>query len=136
MTIPVPVLAPAGWITSPAEKADSLLTYCFETNYSQTYLYLGKITSIQYIIEQNAGDINSLVINLRNSLEVFFGRYYDSVIVDVTYTVDKNDISNITLRLNCLVTDNGVQYSLGRLLTVSGSKISKVINLNNNTQTI
>ena len=130
--IPAPTLDETGWATAPTDKADALLSDAFEANASQTYLYKGRITSIQKIIEQSANDMIALVNNLKNALEVYLNRYYLNSSVEVSYKADAKDESNITITIYCIVTEqDNTQYSLGRLLEVADSKITKIMRINN-----
>ena len=74
------------------------------------------------------GDIN----NLKNALEVYLNRYYLNSSVEVSYKADAKDESNITITIYCIVTEqDNTQYSLGRLLEVADSKITKIMRINN-----
>ena len=130
--IPAPTLDETGWATAPTDKADAVLSDAFEANASQTYLYKGRITSIQKVIEQSANDMIALVNNLKNALEVYLNRYYLNSSVDVSYKTALEDESNITITIYCIVTEqDNTQYSLGRLLEVADSKITKIMRINN-----
>ena len=130
--IPAPTLDETGWATAPTDKADAVLSDAFEANASQTYLYKGRITSIQKVIEKSANDMIALVNNLKNALEVYLNRYYLNSSVDVSYKTALEDESNITITIYCIVTEqDGTQYSLGRLLEIADSKITKIMRINN-----
>lgn len=133
MTIPCPSLSTSGWITSPSEKFDSLFSHFYLSDLNQSYLYGNNVANLQGLVEQYSPDITTLTSKIRTVLESYLSRYCDSVTVDVNSNDNiANTTGNIALTLHCLVTDNGVQYSLGRLLNVTNAKITSVINLNNN----
>lgn len=137
MSIAVPTLSSNGWVRAPAEKADFLLSHFYESDKFQTYLYGEGITSIQWIIEQYGHDIIACCSELRRALELYLGRYFDSVTAQVTsndnitYNPVPHQGSDITLRLVCSVTQDGKEYSFARLIVTSDSKFQRVINLNN-----
>lgn len=130
--IPVPSLSAAGWITSPAEKADALFAHFYESEKSQTYLYGGNVSNLQWLIEQYGHNVIELAAQIRSTIELYLGRYYDAVNAQVTHNDNEDNPTNsITLSIHCDVTENGKLYSFGKLLNVTNSKIEKIININN-----
>lgn len=130
--IPVPTLSAAGWITSPAEKADSLFSDFYASDKNQTALYGQNVTNLQWLVQQYGHDVVAITTQLRSALEVYLRRYYPTVNVDVSSDDNIQNLTNqITLKVFCQVTDNGKQYSFGRLITTLNSKISKIVALNN-----
>lgn len=130
-TIPVPCLSPAGWVRSPSEKADALIAHFYESDKAQTHLYGDQVSNLQYLIERYGHDIISLQQQLRAALEIYLGRYYQVVTVRVSNddTPAKTD-GKIEMRVYADVTEDGHQYSFGKLLQISNSKIERVSNLN------
>lgn len=134
MTIPVPTLSSAGWVTDPAGKADYLLSHFYETDKQQSYLYVDSTTSLQAIIERYGHDVATLCDQLRRALNQYLLRYYPSVLVDVS--ADTSEINNnsgqYTLRVYCQATEtDGKSYSFGRLVLGTSSKFERVMDLNN-----
>ena len=133
MSAKVPTLSTSGWVEDIAEKADRLMSYYFVSDASQTTLYLGKITSLPLQIQRYGQDDYGLRQAVQAELTQLFGRYFDAVQVEVT--TDKpvpNDLNRINLTLSVLVTQNGKQYSLGRLISTINSKITQIVDINNN----
>jgi hypothetical protein len=132
-TIAIPSLSAAGWIRSPAEKADALFSHFYESEKSQTYLYGTNVSSLPWIVEQYGHDINLLSVQLRSSLEFYLGRFYDSATVQITTDDKENNINlRITMSVYCSVIEEGKQYSFGKLLHLKNSKIERIMKLNNN----
>lgn len=134
MGIPVPTLSAQGWVKSSAEKADSLMAHVYVSDKKQTALYGNNVTSIQAIVQKYGHDIIALTQQLRLELSTYLQRYYDTVNVDVrsTENVEAGIATGAyTLSIYCLVTEDGKQYSFGRLLQISNSKLEKVFSLNN-----
>lgn len=132
MTIAVPSLSSAGWVRSPNEKADALLSHFFLSEKSQTYLYADNVSSLPWLVEQYGRNPIAISTELGNALERYLGRYYDTVNADVT--VDDAKVAyngEIAITLYCSVTEEGRSYSFGKLLMVTNSKIQQIINLNN-----
>lgn len=133
MIIPVPSLSAAGWVTSPAEKADLLFSHFYESDKFQTYLYPDGVSNLQYLVEKNSHDIVALVQSIRTTLEVYLGRYYEAVLVDVSVDEDSAEFreGNVKLRVFCRITENGKEYSFARLIETIDSKLKQVVKLNN-----
>lgn len=132
MVTPVPSLGGTGWVTEIAERADKLTSYFFISDYSQSTLYEGNITSLPWLIQQFGQDETALVRETREALQVYFGRYFEQVQVDVSTQVDDSEApGTINMRIDVTVYENGQKYSLGRLVSSLDSKITKIITLNN-----
>jgi hypothetical protein len=129
MAIPVPSLSSAGWVTAPADKADLIMAHFFEAEKSQTFLYGDNVTSLQWLVEQFGNNPTSMTQELRDALNVYLNRYYTGVIVNINVVDDGTP--RYELRVFIQVTEDGKQYSFGKLLQVTNSKISKIISLNN-----
>lgn len=137
MTIAVPTLSASGWITGTQEKADFLLSHFYESDKFQSYLYGGNVSNLQYVIEQYGHDVTLLTQHLRSTLQVYLQRYYDSVNIDLTSveSQDSSQAGKIQLRLYCSVTENGKEYSFGRLIEAIDSKLERITKINNTEST-
>lgn len=130
--IPVPTLSHAGWVTSPAEKADALFSHWYESNKSQTLLYGSEVSNLQYLIEENGNNPISAIRAIRSELEAYLRRYYEAVNVEVSSAEPINSTNpKVELRVFIEVFENGKAYSFGKLLTGTHNKISQIIALNN-----
>jgi hypothetical protein len=131
-TVPVPTLSPAGWVFATAEKADFLISHFFEADYIQSYLYAGRISNIQWLIEQYGNDITNFSNQLRRTLDTYLGRYYQ--VVNIVITTDDNATNltdKVSVGIQCDVTENGTTYSIGRLLNIQNSIVETIVKLNN-----
>lgn len=133
MSVYVPTLSRAGWSKSPQEKVDYLLSDFFTSEYSQSYLFGGSITSLTYLIQRFQGDIPSLIDSMRDKLNSYFECYFDAAVVDITsdYNSPTNTTGNITLKIYIQVTENNKVYSVGKIVETSDGKIKKIVSLNN-----
>lgn len=133
MAIPVPTLSVKGWVTSAAQKADSLISHFYESDKRQTALYGDNVSNLQWVIEQYGHNPLLVCTQLRDELSRYLARYYQSVSVDVTPAgTDKTPGTALTLALYCDVIDDGKQYSFGRLINVNDSKFATIKKLNEN----
>lgn len=129
----VPSISDRGWITAVPEKVDQLLSYFFESDKIQTYLYAGHVTNLQNILQQYGNNVPQLCIQLRAMLEPYFGGYFDTAVVEVNANNDPtvNPTNAVQLTIVASLQDNGVQYSLGSLVQVNDSSFQRVMGLIN-----
>ena len=133
MSVKVPTLSAVGWAENPAEKADQLMSYYFVGEHSQTQLYPGYVVSLPAQVKEWGHDELELGQRVRSDLERYLKPYFDEVIIDVrTARVAADTTQRLDVTLDCTVTDKGVRYSLGRLISVVNSKIVGIIDANNN----
>lgn len=127
-----PSLDPDGWLSAPMDVADKLLSDFFNSNYSQSDLYLGNVSSFGYIMQVTKGDIDACKDMLRQTLKTYFSRYFPSVSVDIETEPTTVPSSKTTLNIYMSFTDvDGKTYQIGKMLHTEGTKISKIVKLNN-----
>ena len=127
-----PSLTETGWITSSELMADSMFSHFFATDYSQTEIYPGNVSSFAWIVQNNLNDIVSLTSAVRNTLLAYFSRYFENVTVDVSNKEEQEDPSKIGLTIYINFTDKaGKSYNLARLVRDIGSKTSSIVKINN-----
>jgi hypothetical protein len=71
---------------------------------------------------------------MEKALYSFLERYFDEVQLDVTIVTDSEigeEASQIDIRVDAVITENGKKYSLGRLISTLNSKIMNIIKINN-----
>lgn len=134
MANPIGTLSAKGWVSEMSVKADYLLSYYFTSQYSQSNLYRGGISSLQYHLQMWGNSPSALTNQLPNAIEKYLSGFFDTVsasvkIVDPTSVED----SRMTIQLTVNVTQNGVSASLGRLVSYLNSKIVSIFNMNNGT---
>jgi hypothetical protein len=130
----VPTLSSSGWVNTPAEKIDYLMTYFVYTIKNQTTVFGGNATSLQALLEAAGNDMNAATANVRSALITYLGRYYDSVNVDATYalTDPTNSASLATLTIAVTVTENGQSYSIEQQLQLLDGKFQSFIDITSN----
>lgn len=131
--IPVPSLSLDGWVTDTASKADYLISHFFLADKSQSQLYKSEVSNLQYIIQNNGGDMIKTSVQLRTALAAYFARYFGPTTVDTSFTQDPANSSRVTISLYVSFTDpNGREFVLAKLVDLLDSKIQKITDLNNN----
>jgi hypothetical protein len=131
----VPSLSASGWLTEIAERADALMAYYVTSEYSQSYIYEGRVTSLTYHIQQHGMDPMRLESRVTNDLNAYFGRYFSRVELEVrTDKPDIEDPNRINLMIDCIVYDGEYKYSLGREIRTANNKVVAVFNASNGLQ--
>lgn len=129
----VPTLSSLGWVSTVEQKGDFALSYFITSEYSQSVLYQGNIESLQYLVKMYASDPRKLEEEISNSLEGLMTRYFGE---STTARVDVQDPDpdrpqELTIRFWCIVRENEREYSLGRSVLLTDSRITKIAKLNN-----
>lgn len=125
----LPTLSTSGWVSSISEKADHLLAYFFESDGLQSALYRDKVYSLPMIIKDFNGDGNAISKAVQESLHNYMYNYFDGIEVQSDHSVDEN--GKVNIKIYARLTENGKDYSLGKLVVLADNNISKVIGLNN-----
>lgn len=120
----VPELGAGGWVEDPIEQLNLLFGHMLSADYSQSNIYRGNVTSIQYLIANHQDDPTNLKSAVDAALTEYLGRYFDTVTVE-TYTGDDTEREYV-LFISADVTRNGVTYSLSKAAKVDGGKIIEV----------
>jgi hypothetical protein len=134
MTTPsvIPALSQDGWVTSTAQKADYLISHFFLSEYSQSLLYAGNVASFQWIIQNNQGDMLKTNSTLRETLRIYFSRYFSEVVVESNYVETPENSGRVRITLYVSFKDHeGKEFVLSRLVEILDTKIEKVLKLNN-----
>jgi hypothetical protein len=125
-----PSLSESGWLTGSVTVADNLMCHIFCSDYSQTYLYNGHITSMAWMIRECQNDIPRLLSLMERTLTDYFNKYFYDVEVEVSENVNTLLSSKVDLNLYITFTDvEGTKHNFARMVEVADLKISKVTDL-------
>lgn len=128
----LPTLSTDHWVDDTSKKADYILAHFFESDYSQTALYVGHISSLAWVIREANGDMSKTENLLTQTLKTYMDRYFENVVVEVRVNESNQPNSYVYLNLYIGFTDDkGVQHTLYRMLELLDGKLSKVIKQNN-----
>ncbi len=89
MTATLPMLSGEGWLKDPASMMNKLFIHCYMTDYSQSNIYNGYVTSLQYILAKHGDRVAELSNDIKQSLTDYYGRYFSQVTVD--FSLSKQD---------------------------------------------
>lgn len=130
MVRPVPTLTSTGWLTDIAKRADALMSYYLTSEYSQTSIYKGKVTSLTYHVQQHNSNPEKLQSTVESDLRVYFERYFDSVDLTVTTNLPNPDDPNrVNLQIDVVVYEGEYRYSLGQEIRSANGKVIEIIKL-------
>ena len=131
--LPVPTLSEAGWLLDMPKKADQLLCYYLESDYSQTSLLpSGSVKSFQWTLQRWNNNTDEIISAVAGDLNSLLGPYFESVSVDVqaaipTVGIHAGKDSFLDIRIDVTVAQNGERISLGKAISTGNAKILKVI---------
>ncbi len=125
----LPTLSTSGWVTAISEKADRLLAYFFEADGLQSSIISQRVYSLPFILQQFKGDGYTISKEIQSKLSSYLSEYFDGVEVQTDFTEATN--GDIEIKIYANLTENGKDYSLGKLIVLADNNISKVIGLNN-----
>ena len=96
------------------------------TEHSQSHMYRDNITSLTYLVQQYGSEPDALAEHTRANLQNHLSRYFDEVQVNTSTTNLDGPDGRYNLTLDVLLTKDGKQHSLGRLLEIGESKVLSV----------
>lgn len=124
-TTAFPSLTTLGWVTSLEHKADQVFAYFIASQYSQSVLYHGMISSLPHLLELYGNKPDELRRQVTDALNSFLGKHFQQVDTGVEVLAG-NDAARYKLRIHCTIDENGKSYSLGRLISILDSKVTQV----------
>lgn len=129
----LPSLSEDSWVGGTRRKLDYLFSHFLASDYSQSYIYYGNVSSYAKILQEKQGDFGAIASETETVLDRYFSRYFPEVLVECSDTTDyENDPSRGKTSIFLQVTDEeGKSYSLGKELQFSNMKVINIINLNN-----
>ena len=135
-----PSLNEEGWTRNSIKVADNLFSHFITSDFSQTYLFRGEVTSQGYIIHNTINNIPQYIKDTEIALKEYFSKYFNNVscvVEEYTDTVKTNnfeeeDSKDIRMSVLLSFTDNdNIRHDLFKVLTISNSKVKSVVNYSN-----
>tara|TARA_A200000159_G_scaffold164811_1_gene196461 strand:+ start:758 stop:1159 length:402 start_codon:yes stop_codon:yes gene_type:complete len=127
----LPTLTVDGFVHSVPQTCDYLLAYFFLSQYSQSNLYYGKISSLAYIIQENGHDEQTMLLRIQSTLTTLFNRYFDSVEVSANITRDEDNEAQYEIVTELIVRRGDISYNVGRQVSLINSVVQNIAELNN-----
>lgn len=114
MTIALPLLSSIGTPATPEALLDYLLAHALASDYSQSTLFYGKVTSIAYIVATYGNRPVVLMDNMREALT----RYLEPYFVSLDVTVQQKPIPGLP--------EKGNRYGLEIAITAMNDQGQRV----------
>ena len=126
-------LSEDAYVNNSTKVADYLFSDFLLSDYSQTYLYLGHVSSLAWILQDTQGDMSRTTQSVQTTLVDYFTRYFNNVVCEVTEVPNQTDPSSAQISIYLKFTDTeNKEFVLGKLIDVIDTKIAKIIDINNN----
>ena len=121
----IPTLTPDGFIENDNLKLNKLYEYFITSEYSQTFFYVGHVSSLKYLLGEYPihDDPEDLASAIKQTLEAMYARYFDTVTVSCTVTEELVNSNIFNIKLNIEVVNNDIANSLYRSVHITNSKI-------------
>ena len=127
MTATLPMLSGEGWQKDPDMIMSKLFIHIFLTDYSQSNIYQGKVTSLQYILAEYGDDVPKLTREVTEAVKTYYRNYFDSA--DVEFELSQQDDPDVSAKMifdiRITTTLNGKTYDLNRTMQIDNSSGSK-----------
>lgn len=130
-----PTLGPDGYVFSSMKQADYLMAWFLASDYSQSNVHLGKISSFGWLVGQYNNDIARLVEQTQSTLQTYLGRYLNNVLVQCRDASNPDTPNQNILAIGAQFTlADGTVQELVRIMEISGSKFKLLADIatNNN----
>ena len=129
-----PSLSSLSWTNSPTIVADALMAHFMVAEFSQSYIYRGRVSSLPYVAQNNQNNLQAYATELQSTLETYFSRYFNSVVVDTNVITDPENSDQEAVNLYLEYTDTvGNKHTLSKLASFVDGKFSELTTLNNGT---
>lgn len=127
-----PSLSEDSWVTSPEKTADYLLSCFIVSDYSQTYMYTGQVSSLPWILQQTLGDTPQACVEIQRTLNTYFSRFFNNVVAEVQQVENRENPAKEQISIYVKFTDKtGKEHVLGKLLRMSNTIVESVVTINN-----
>lgn len=127
----VPTMSTSGYVSDTNTKFDFLISDFFTSDYNQTAVYPGYVSSVQRILQDSGNNVASVISSLNNKLTTYLNRYFTYVNVSVIDNTPKSDSASVSLTITVKLDDDGSSYVFERLFEYSGTKIENIAKINN-----
>ena len=131
MSIVLPTLSADNYLKSSLIMMDRLFAYFLASDYSESFIYKGTISSFSYIIEKYNDNIDDIVSNTKQTLELLYKRYFNDVTVKVRSEEDLSHKGLYTLFISLeTIDEKAVSRTLAKALQIKDSKVLKIEDIN------
>lgn len=125
----IPSLSADGWIdkNNPKKMLDTMFAYTLSSNYSQSTVFKGSITSLNYLFASFQNNPPQLVIELEDAYTTYFKRVFDTADVQCAYIMSPNNSSTYTVTISVTVTLNNETFDLATTASVDNGVLKTTL---------
>lgn len=123
----IPTLDSVGWVSDPSNILVKLFDYFLTTEKSQSNLFKDQIISFQSLIKELQHDPVLLANKTEQQLTRYFKKPFDTAVVSVVADDLESETGRYNLTIDVVVSKDNINYSLGRVLELNGSKVLNVL---------
>ena len=134
-TVWFPSLSQNSWVIDPSLMLDILFAQVWCTDYSQDPLFLGQVSSVSKILQEQSNNMPDTINELTKMFTTYFKRYFPIVNVAIEQTAANiaSDQSSVELSISISVTDDlGGTYLISRSIQDPLSATNAVVQVLNN----
>ena len=129
--IAIGTLGPDGWVTSPMKKFEYAIGHFFASDYSQTHLFKGYISSLPWVVQETQGNMLKFCSLLEKTLTSYLNTMFKNVVVEATEVSTDTQFKG-EAQLYVQVTDyDGTDLNLGKILRTENGLIREIVDIVN-----
>lgn len=118
-----PILNVTGWTKDVAVIVDDILANAFASNASQSYIYQGRIFSVQKTIMDTMPDVLTMIDRLERELQDALQTVLDSATVSITHDDEASDSGvDPRIRLTAKISVSDAEGQHSKTGTISATK--------------
>jgi len=122
----LPTLTEDGFLDKPQQMLIKIYEYFLSSDYSQSVSFFGNISSLRYLVREHNDSIDTLRIEITNTLNRLLSRYWNNYEVNIDIVnYDVNTVS-YTIKTELVVIYNGERISLNKDTSVEKSVLKKL----------
>lgn len=128
----IATLSTLGYATDPEQRLDRMMAYYLTSYYSQSLMFRGNIMSLQKQLREYGNNTTELVTKVTDEMTSYLAQEFQGVTVRIRTDIpNPEDPNRINMTVEAIVSVDGKNYSLARVVETRNSVIIDIINLNN-----
>ena len=131
MSIAIGTLGPDGWATSPVKKFEYAIGHFFTSEYSQTHLFKGYISSLPWVVQEAQGDMQRFCNLLEKTLTSYLNTMFNNVVVEATEVPTDVQFRGEAKLYVQVVDYDGTELNLGKVLRTENGLIKDIVDIVN-----
>lgn len=123
-----PSLTTQGWLKQSISVFDQMVGEFFLSEYSQTFLFTGAVSSFPWILQRYKGDLLTICSKTKDTLTTYLSTQFPAVEIDVSYKAVADSINRYNLVVYAEVTGtDGEKINLVRLVNFDDTRVFEIM---------